>query len=207
MLPLLLGSVAPSHPVGLRQRSDLAKDVGGDLARDAREVAEDERGCDRVVERAVGGVGNDRRVGGEALQGIARRRREQDRRELGGVEALGAGRHPCAFQERDIETHVVADEARRTVAESEGHEESDGLLGRGRVAQILVANAGQAQDRRRERPARIREGEESLPERHRAVGRHGQADRADLDDRLGLRLVPCGLEVDCDEDSVQGSPI
>jgi hypothetical protein len=75
------------------------------------------------------------------------------------------------------------------------------------VPEVVISDTREPQDRRRERTARIREGQKSLTERHRAVGRDGQADRADLDDRLGLGLVPCGLEVDCDEYSVQGSPI
>ena len=101
----------------------------------------------------------------------------------------------------------MADEARRTVAEGEVNEKSDRLIGRGRVPQVVVADTGEPEDWRRQRTARIREGQKSLTERDRAVGRYGQADRADLDDRLGLGLVPCGLEVDCDEYPVQGSPI
>jgi hypothetical protein len=101
----------------------------------------------------------------------------------------------------------VTDEARRTVAEGELNEKRDRLLGGGRVPQVVVANPREPQDRRRQRTARIREGEKSLTERDGAVGRYAQADRADLNDRFGLRLVPCGLEVDCDEDPVQVSPI
>jgi hypothetical protein len=48
---------------------------------------------------------------------------------------------------------------------------------------------------------------ESLAEGHGAVGRDGQTDGADLDDLFGLCLIPRGLEVDCDEDPVQSSPI
>jgi len=75
------------------------------------------------------------------------------------------------------------------------------------VPQVVVADTRKAQDRWGERATRIRERQESLTERHPAVARHGEADRADLDDRFGLSLVARGLEVDRDQDPVQGLPI
>jgi len=153
------------------------------------------------------GVRRDRGVRSEALKCVAGSGRQEDRRELGRVQRLGTSRHPGSLEKSDVEPHVVAHEARWAVAEREAHEKSDRLLRGGRVKEVVIADTREPQDRRREQAARIREGEESLTEGHGAVGRYGQADRTDLDDRFGLRLVPCGLEVDCDEDPVQSSPI
>src|SRR2546421_705699 len=69
--------LCPDGGAALARRS--RQDIGGQFAGGAREVAEYECGCDRVVERAVRGVGNDRGVGGEPLQGVARGGRQQDR--------------------------------------------------------------------------------------------------------------------------------
>ena len=101
----------------------------------------------------------------------------------------------------------MTDEARRTVAEGEGNEKSGRLLRRGRVLQLVVTDSGESEDRRRQRAAGIRERQEALAKRDRAFGRHGQADRADLDDLFALRLVARCLEVDRDQDPVHGSPI
>jgi hypothetical protein len=83
----------------IAKRTDLAENVRGQLASDAREVAEDERRRDGVVERAVRRIGNDRCVSRQSLQRVARRRRQQDRRELGRIKRLGTGRHPRTLED------------------------------------------------------------------------------------------------------------
>ena len=171
-------------------------------------MAEDERGRDRVVERAVCGVGNDRRVSGQALQRIARRGREEHRSQLGRVQCLGISRHAGTLEEGHIKAHVVTDESGRAILERKRDEERNRLSNRRCAAQILVANAGQPHDRRRERTARVGEREETLAEPHGTIRRNGQTDRADLDDLFVLWLVPGCLEVDRDENPVQRwSPI
>ena len=112
-------------------------------------MAENECGCDRVIERAVCRIGRDRGVGGQPLQCVARRRRQQDRRELSGVKPLRPHPHPSALQKRDVEANVVADETRRAIAKSEGFEEGNSLLRRRCVLKLVVPDPRQPDDRRR----------------------------------------------------------
>ena len=191
----------------LAQGGDLAKDIGRQVARDSREMSEHERGRDRVVERAMRGVGHDRRVGREPLQGVARCGWQEDRGELGGIERFEVRGHPRSLEEGHIEAHVVANETWPPLAERERYELSHRLRRRRRVSQVVIAYPGKPQDGRGQRTAGICKRQESLAESHSPVRRHGQADRADLDDLFALGLVPGGLEVDRDQDPVHGSPI
>ena len=117
----------------LAQRGDLAQDIRGKFSRDARQMAEHERGGDRVVERAMRGVRHDRRVRREPLQGVARCGWQEDRGELGGIERFEVRRHPRSLEEGHVEAHVVANETRPPVAERERYESSHRLRRRRRV--------------------------------------------------------------------------
>jgi hypothetical protein len=64
---------------------------------------------------------------------------------------------------------------------------------------MLVRDAGEALDRRGQRPLRICEREKPVTEQGRAIRPEPDADGTDLDDSLALGLVPGRLEVDRDE--------
>jgi hypothetical protein len=66
---------------------------------------------------------------------------------------------------------------------------------------------GEPNDRRGQGTTGVGEDEELLAKAHCAVPRDGQANRADLDDLLGLGLVSRRLDVNRDEVAVQISPI
>ena len=191
----------------LGERRDLGEDERRQGASDAREMTEHERGGDRVVERSMRGVGQDRRVGGEPLERVARSGRQQDRRELGGVEAVGARSQSGTLEERGVEADVVTDQARRSIAEGERAERRHRDLGSRRAHEVVVADPGEAHDRRRERAARIDEGHEPLAEDDAAFLVEPDADRSDLDDPLALGFVSGRFDVDGDEVPVQRSPI
>jgi len=162
-------------------------------------MSEDEGGGDRIIERAVCGIGRDRRVGGKALQRVRSRRGQQDRREIGGVEPLGAQWHPGPLEKGDVEADVVSDENGRPIAKREACESDHGILAAGRSGEVLVRYAGQPPDGRRQRPLGVGEREKTLTKLDRPIRPEPDADGTDLDDPLALGLVSGRLEVDCDE--------
>jgi hypothetical protein len=141
-------------------------------------------------------LGHDRLVGGEPLQRVGRRARQEDRGELGGVEPRELG-DAGALEEGSVEADVVADE-RRPVAE-ERAEAGDRVVRRWRAGEVGVADTGDAPDHPGERLTRIDEGDEAASLRERAVSRWREADRSDLDDAVDRRVEPGGLDVDRDQ--------
>lgn len=141
-------------------------------------------------------IGSDRRIGGKALQCVGRRGRQQDRREIGGVEPLGAERHPGPLEKSDVEADVVSDKNRRPIAKREAGESGYGVLAGGRPGELLVGYTGQSPDGRRQRPPGVGEREKAFTEQGRPIRPQLDADRTDLDDPLTLGLVPGRLEVD-----------
>jgi len=93
----------------------------------------------------------------------------------------------------------VSDEHRRAVAKCEAGESGHGFLASGRSGKMLVGDAGEALDRRRQRPPWIGEREKPLAEIDPASRPKPDADGADLDDPFALGLVPGRLEIDRNE--------
>ena len=141
-------------------------------------------------------IGCDRRIGGKALERVGRRGRQQDRREIGGVEPLRAQRDPGPLEKSDVEADVVSDENRRPIAKREAGESGYGVLAGGRPGELLVGYTGQSPDGRRQRPPGVGEREKAFTELDRPIRPQPDADRTDLDDPLTLGLVPGRLEVD-----------
>ena len=137
----------------------------------------------------------DARVGGERLQRVGRRGWQQDRGELGRIEPLErTERGP--LEEREVEADVVSGDRR---AGDERRDAARHRLERRRAGEIAVADAGETADRRADADAGIDERAEALAERRRAVLLEMHANRADLDDAVGLRVEPGGLDVERDD--------
>jgi hypothetical protein len=188
-------------------RSDLAQHEWRDPACGPSEMAEHQSGGDRIVERAMRDLRSELGIRGQPLQRVGSRRRQDDRGDLRGIEALGALGETGPLEETDIEADVVPDEARWSIPTGEGAEGGDRLIRRRCSNELVIMDAGQPDDGRRKRSLWIDEGLESFAQRDRSVGGEGETDRADLDDPLALGVVAGRLDVEGDELAVQSSPI
>jgi hypothetical protein len=152
---------------------------------------------ERVVESAVGGLGLDRLIRREPLQGVGRGARQQDRRELGGVEARQPFAEAGALEKGNVEADVVPEE-RGAIAEEFG--ETPQRLGQWwRAGEVLGPDPGQARDGRSERAAGIDESDETVGDGELAARVAREAYGPDLDDAVAFRVETGGLEVDRDE--------
>ena len=130
-----------THQLG--EGRDLAQDERWQRAREPRKVREHERGGDRVIERPVCGVGDDRGVRGEPLEGVARRRWKKDRGKLGGVEAIDPRWHSKALEEGDVETDVVPDQTGGAITERERGERGHHIARWRRANEVSIGDPGQ----------------------------------------------------------------
>jgi hypothetical protein len=186
----------------LALRAALLEDRRREVARVAGERREHAGARQRVVERAMGGFGNDVLVGSEALEGVRRRAGKQDRGELRGVEATEPARKAGALEEGRVESDVVADE--RGAFSQERPEGRDRGFGRGRAREVGVADPREADDDALERLTRVDVRDETLALDQRAVGGGVEPDGADLDDAVDGRVEAGGLDVDRDELLLRG---
>ena len=191
-----------------RERLAEERGVAAGLLEDGRweragapgEPGEDLRARERVVERAVRGVHDDAGFHRKALERVRRGRREDDRGEIGRVEAPGRARKPGPLEERDVEADVVAQQpGRATAAGEECREGRHRVFGRRCAGEVGLADPGEARDDARQRAAGVHEGLEALADLERPIRREADARRADLDDPLGRRVEPGRLDVDRDE--------
>jgi acyl-coenzyme A synthetase/AMP-(fatty) acid ligase len=81
----------------------------------------------------------------------------------------------------------------------ERREPAEHRLEHGRPEKIVVTDAGETRDHAIQVHARIDEAAEARSHRDGAVLFDADADRADLDDAVQLRVEPGGLEVEGDE--------
>lgn len=154
-------------------------------------------GGQRVVESTVRGLGDDLGVRGQQLERVRRRAREDDRGELGRVEARHIRIEAGALEEGNVEADVVPDE-RRSVAE-ERAQAGHCLGGRRRAHEVVGADPGQPRHGGAERAAGVDERDEAVGQGDAAGAVDGEADGADLDDAVEVRVEARRLEIDRDE--------
>ena len=178
-----------------RVRLNLLEHRKRQLARAAPEVGEYRGAGQCVVERAVGRLGVDSRVGSERLQRVRRCRGPEDRRELRSVESFEWSQR-CALKEREIESDVVARDRRSC---DERRDAPDDRLECRRADEVAVTDPGEARDRRADVDAGVDERAVPLAQCGGAVLLETNAHRADLDDAVRLRVEPGGFDVERDE--------
>jgi len=100
------------------------------------------------------------------------------------------------LEKGEIEANVVPDDGGRSDERGELAKRDRGWW---RAPQILVADAGESRDRGMQIDARVDEGAETLADVHRSVWCEADVGSADLDDGIGRRIEPGGLEVERDE--------
>ncbi|MEK7860768.1 MAG: hypothetical protein AAB284_05360 [Chloroflexota bacterium] len=196
------GDVRGAEQLGLL--AALLEDQRREPAGVPAESSEDGGAGEGVVERAVGGIRDDGLVSREPLERVRRRRRAQDRRQVGGVETGDAGGKPGPLEEGRVEPDVVPDETEVARIADEPEEFRDRRGGVRRADEVGVVDPGQARDRRADRTAGVDEGDESLTDLDVAGWRGAETDRADLDDAVAIRVEPRRLEVDRDEPLLRG---
>src|SRR5581483_4126270 len=180
------------RPEERRVGARLREERGRQRAGAAREVGEDRGARERVVESTVRRVRVDLRGGRERLERVRRRGRHEDRGELHGVEPL-VRREAGALEEGQVEGDVVADH--RRVADERRERGQRGRDGR-RPGEVGVADPGETRDRGTDGDARIDERREAIGDGHAAVALETDADGADLDDAVYIRVEAGRLEVE-----------
>ena len=139
------------------------------------------------------------KVLGQDAQAVARPARQQDRRQLPGVQPGVLAQQALAAQEAQVEADVVADHRR---AADEARDLVGNLVEARLAGHVAVGDAGELRDLVWDRPAGI--DERAVPVDDPVILELG---RADLDDGVVGVIQAGGFQVKCDEGAGHGSSV